>query len=158
VVRNGVLTSAAAVALAAAVLSMPGDLVQRLWAPVSVPLAEGAAMFAPSVVGPVALPNGIVLQTVDTADGTRAEVAALPAGVDTDLRVGDVLLVYAATGEMIESAEAVQALVEKEMSGGITTMGFAVQRDGKMAVGYIGLTDLDEAGLENRDQVLEKKT
>jgi serine/threonine protein kinase len=158
VVRNFVLTSAAALALGAAVLSVPGDLVQRLWAPVSAPLAEGAAMFAPSVVGPVALSNGIVLQTIDTEGGTRAVVAALPAGVDTDLRVGDVLLVYAATGEMIESAEAAQTLVEREVAGGIATMGFAVQRDGKMAVGYIGLTDLDEAGLENRDQVLEKKT
>jgi hypothetical protein len=37
-------------------------------------------------------------------------------------------------------------------------LGFAVQREGKMAVGYIGLSVLGKADLEMNDQVLEKKS
>jgi serine/threonine protein kinase len=152
--RDLLVASAAAVLLLAGLLSLPGDLIQRLWG-TSTDVAAGTA--APSVAQ-VALANGIVLQTVETAHGARAMVYALPEGAETDLQVGDVLLVYAATGEMIDSAHAAQSLLAREMSNGVATFGFAVQRDGKMAVGYIGLAVLGKADLEMQDQVLEKKT
>ena len=68
------------------------------------------------------------------------------------------LLVYAATGELIDSAEAANALLERELAKGVATLGFAVQREGKMAVGYMGLPVLGKADLETQIQVLEKKT
>ena len=106
----------------------------------------------------VELANGIVLQTIQTGNGARALVSVLPAGVTTDLEIGDVLLVYAATGEVIESAEAVSALLEREIANGIATFGFAVQRDGKMAVGYIELPRLGQLDPDPEEQNGENKT
>jgi protein involved in polysaccharide export with SLBB domain len=106
----------------------------------------------------IALANGIVMQTVETAYGQRAVVSALPEGSLTDLQIGDVLLVYAATGEMIDSAQALRDLVEREMASGVATFGFAVHRDGKMAVGYIGLPQLGKADLDGKTQDLENKS
>jgi hypothetical protein len=152
--RDLLVASAAAVLLLAGLLSLPGDLIQRLWGTST----DVAASTAAPPVAQVSLANGIVLQTVETAHGARAMVYALPEGAETDLQVGDVLLVYAATGEMIDSAHAAQSLLAREMSNGVATFGFAVQRDGKMAVGYIGLADLGKADLKLKDQDLEKKT
>jgi hypothetical protein len=157
--RDLLIASAAAVLLLAGLLSLPGDLIQRLWgASSNVELTAGAALTGAEPVAQVSLANGIVFETVETAHGARAMVFALPEDAETDLQVGDVLLVYAATGEMIDSAHAAQALLEREMSNGVATFGFAVQRDGKMAVGYIGLADLGKADLKMKDQDLEKKT
>jgi serine/threonine protein kinase len=151
--RNLAVASAAALVLLAGFLSLPGDLIQRLSGTSTV-----AALSDAPPVAQVSLANGIVLQTVETAHGARAMVFALPEGAVTDLQVGDVLLVYAATGEVIDSAHAAQSLLSREISNGVATFGFAVQRDGKMAVGYIGLADLGKADLEMKDQDLEKKT
>jgi hypothetical protein len=100
----------------------------------------------------------MVLQTVDTANGPRALVTTLPQGADTDLKSGDVLLVYAATGEVIDGAPAVKALLAREAAKGVATFGFAVQRDGGVAVGAIRLPALNEADLQQKDQDLENKT
>ena len=156
--RDLLVASAAAVILLAGLLSLPGDLIQRLWGAPTVPVTAGAALTGAAPFAQVSLANGIVLQTVETAYGARAVVFALPEGAETDLQVGDVLLVYAATGEMIDSAPAAHELLKREISNGVATFGFAVQRDGKMAVGYIGLADLDKADLEVKHQDLENKT
>jgi serine/threonine protein kinase len=156
--RDLLVASAAAVMLLAGLLSLPGDLVHRLSGASTGTVTAGAALTGDAPVAQVSLANGIVLQTVETAHGARAVVFALPDGATTDLQVGDVLLVYAATGEMIDSAQAAQSLLKREISNGVATFGFAVQRDGKMAVGYIGLADLGKADLEVKDQDLENKT
>jgi serine/threonine protein kinase len=156
--RGLLVASVAAVLLVVGLLSLSGAPVNRTTTLAADPVTAGATMTARGSGAPVELVNGIVLTTVETAGGARAMVSVLPEGAMTDLQVGDVLLVYAATGEMIESAEAVNALLEREIANGIATLGFAVQREGKMAVGYIGLSVLGKADLEMKDQVLEKKS
>ena len=156
--RDLLVALAAAVLLLGGLLSLPGELIQRLSGASTTPVTAGAALTDAAPVTQVSLANGIVLQTVETAQGARAMVLALPEGAETDLQVGDVLLIYAATGEMIDSAHAAQTLLAREISNGVATFGFAVQRDGKMAVGYIGLANLGKADLEVKDQDLEKKT
>jgi hypothetical protein len=133
---------------------LPG-LLDRLQGTAPVSVTAGAALTS---AAPVELANGIVLTTVDTAHGARAMVASLPEGLATDLQEGDVLLVYAATGEMIGSAQTVQDLLFRETENGVATFGFAVQRDGKMALGSFGMADLGKADLDVKDQDLEKKT
>jgi hypothetical protein len=59
---------------------------------------------------------------------------------------------------MIESASALQDLLLRETGKGVATFGFAVQRDGSMAVGFLSLPDVNEADLQQKDQDLEKKT
>jgi serine/threonine protein kinase len=157
--RDLLVASAAAVLMLAGLLSLPGDLVHRLWSPAAESMTGSAlAVTAPTQLGQIELVNGIVLQTAITASKTQAVVSYLPEGALTDLQVGDVLLVYAATGEVIESAKAVQILLQREIENGVATLSFAVQRDGKMAVGHMGLLDLGKADLEMKDQGLENKT
>jgi hypothetical protein len=159
--RDLLISSAAAVLLLAGLLSLPGDLVQRLWSPAAVPTTTAGfarVADAAAVEGRVELENGIVLQTIETGDGPRAVVSVLPDTAKSDLQVGDVLLVYAATGEIIESATAVRALLGREAASGVATFGFAVQRDGRMAVGFMQLPDLNEADLKQNGLDLEKKT
>jgi serine/threonine protein kinase len=157
--RDLLVSSAAAVLLLAGLLSLPGDLVQR-FLPAALPTAPEAIAAAGSglAAGQIELANGIVLQTIVTSDGSKPVVAALPAGALTDLKVGDVLLVYAATGEMLDSAAALDALLGREIANGVATFGFAVQRDGAMAVGSFQLPELDAAVLQQKDQNLENKT
>jgi hypothetical protein len=66
-------------------------------------------------------------------------VSVVPAGVTTDLQVGDILLVYAATGAVMNSAESAVMLLQREIDKEVATLDFAVQRDGKMAVASISL-------------------
>jgi hypothetical protein len=108
--RDLLVSSAAAVLLLAGLLSLPGDLVQRF---LPATLSTGAIAVARSglAAGQIELANGIVLQTIVTSDGSKPVVAALPEGALSDLKVGDVLLVYAATGEMLDSATALEALL-----------------------------------------------
>jgi hypothetical protein len=156
--RKVLIASVAAMVLVAGVLSLPGDLLDRIPGQATAPLTAGASLTVEEQLAEIAVVDGIALQTVETVNGTRAVVSALPDGAETDLQVGDVLLVYAATGEMIENAEGAKALLLRESKNGIATFSFAVQRDGKMAVGSIGLRDLGKADLDVKDQDLENKT
>jgi hypothetical protein len=150
--------SVAAVLLVGGLLSLSGALLDRAPRSEAVPASAGMGLNGAASGGQVALANGMLLQTVVTSGGARAVVSALPEGAMTDLQVGDVLLVYAATGEMIDSAEGVNDLLMREIANGVATFGFAVQRDGKMAVGFIGLPEFGKADLDVKDQDLEKKT
>jgi serine/threonine protein kinase len=154
--RDLLVASAAAVVLLAGLLSLPGNLGQGLQ-----PAAATQAVATPELTvaaDRVELANGMVLHTVDTSNGARAVVTILPQGADTDLKSGDVLLVYAATGEVIDGAPALQALLSRETAKGVATFGFAVQRDSGVAVGFIRLPNLNEADLQQKDQDLENKT
>ncbi|MDX5349170.1 MAG: hypothetical protein LPJ95_00485, partial [Paracoccaceae bacterium] len=82
------------------------------------------------VVVEMRLANGMAFNMVDTPTGTQTVVASVPAGAETDLEVGDVLLVYRTTGETIGTTGALSAILERELSGGVATFGFTVQRRG----------------------------
>lgn len=87
------------------------------------------------------LPNGLSFDMVSTPTSVQTVVAAVPGGDVTDLAVGDVLVVYSATGEMLGTATALADILSREMQNEIATYGFAIQRDGKMAAGSFRLPE-----------------
>ena len=94
----------------------------------------------PVVVG-LRLADGLAFDMVETPTGTQTVVAAVPTGAKTDLQVGDVLLVYRPTGETIGTTGALSAILERELSGGVATFGFTVQRRGSTLDATFHLTE-----------------
>ncbi|WP_374645106.1 serine/threonine protein kinase [Tabrizicola sp.] len=87
-------------------------------------------MEALPVVVEMRLANGLAFQMVETPTGTQTLVSAVPAGTATDLEVGDVLLLYRATGETMGTTGALASVLQRELTGGVATFGFTVQRRG----------------------------
>lgn len=99
----------------------------------SAPLTVAATAETPAgktlpVVNMLRLPNGLTFEAVDTATGTQTVVAEVPAGADTTLEPGDVLLIYSASGEMLGSATALGDILKREFRNGVSTYGFVVRR------------------------------
>ena len=87
-------------------------------------------MEALPVVVEMRLANGLAFQMVETPTGTQTVVAAVPVGTVTDLQVGDVLLLYRATGETMGTTSALASILQRELADGVATFGFTVQRRG----------------------------
>lgn len=104
--------------------------------PVAAPVApvaqDAVATTAPArsltVVNALRLPNGMSFEINETETGTQTVVAEIPSGVETNLQTGDVLLVYAATGEMLGNATALRDILQREFGQGVTTYSFVVRR------------------------------
>jgi hypothetical protein len=99
------------------------------------------------VVDQLQLADGLGFEIESLAKGTRTVVATLPQGAvspeDGGLRVGDVLLTYAATGETLIKDTALPEILQREAAKNVATYGFAVQRDGGVAVGSFTLPGTD---------------
>ena len=80
------------------------------------------------MVNSLRLPNGMAFDSVETATGTMTVVATVPDGVDSTLQVGDVLLVYAASGETLGTDTALSEILRREFALGITSYSFVVRR------------------------------
>lgn len=89
------------------------------------------------------LSNGLSFDMISTPTSIQTVVAAVPGGGVTDLAVGDVLVVYSASGEMLGTATALADILAREMKNNVATYGFAIQRDGKMAAGSFQLSEPD---------------
>ena len=148
--RDLLVSSAAAVLLLVGLLSLPGDIFQR-WAP-------SAAVPVTVTADRLELPGGLAFTLVTTPTGVETVVADLGDAGSTDLQVGDVLLVYAATGETLGTAAALPDILRREMAKSVATYGFAVQRQGSMAVGSFRLPRLTEADLRQIELDVERKT
>ena len=98
-------------------------------------------MEALRVVVGLRLADGLAFDMVETPTGTQTVVAAVPTEAKTDLQVGDVLLVYRPTGETIGTTGALSAILERELSGGVATFGFTVQRRGSTLDATFHLTE-----------------
>lgn len=128
--KDVLVTAAAATLLLVGLLSLPG-LFSRADAVPTVTLAAPATAPEPAalpVVNVLRLPNGLTFESVDTATGTQTVVAEVPAGAETTLQVGDVLLVYAASGEMLGTETALRDILQREFSTGVTTYSFVIRR------------------------------
>ena len=92
------------------------------------------------VVARLQLENGLMFEMESTETGTRTVVASVPTSVaDGGLRMGDVLIAYAATGETIGTETALREILLREMANKVATYGFAVQRAEGVAVGSFTL-------------------
>jgi serine/threonine protein kinase len=130
--KDVLTTSAAATLLLVGLLSLPG-LVERgdaeLMVARAVPTADETSTSENlPVVNVLRLPNGLSFEAVETATGTLTVVSEIAAGAETDLQVGDVLLVYAATGETLGTGTALRDILQREFAGGTTTYGFVIRR------------------------------
>ena len=150
--RDLLISSAAAVLLLAGLLSLPGDLVQRFMP------GQPQAVLAETGSDRITLPGGMAFETVKTSSGFQTVVADLGTGIVSDLQVGDVLLVYAATGESLGGATSLADILRGGVAKNIATYGFAVQREGNVAVGSFRMPGLTEADLRLPGQDVETKT
>ena len=150
--RTLLRASAAGVLVLAGLLALPDGLVQRL-VPVQAP-----ALFVASSADLLTLPGGLAFRMVDTGTRVQTVVAALGNVTDSDLQVGDVLLVYAATGESLGSATSLADILRRDAANDIATYGFAVQRKGNVAVATFRLPGLTEADLQSPQTDVETKT
>jgi hypothetical protein len=80
------------------------------------------------VVGELRLPDGLSFAIVPTSTGPQTIVASVPAGSDTGLLPGDVVLEYRPTGEAIDTDTALADILAREAANGVATYSITVQR------------------------------
>jgi glucose/arabinose dehydrogenase len=95
---------------------------------VATPVAAEPVAESLAVVNMLRLPNGMAFEAVETATGTMTIVTEIPVGAETTLQTGDVLLVYAASGETLGTPMALSEILRREFSNGVTTYGFVIRR------------------------------
>jgi len=91
------------------------------------------------VVDRLALAGGLTFEMHETSGATRTVVVQIPADGSTDLQVGDVLMAYSRTGEALGTPTALDDILKREATNRVASYGFAVQRNGGMAVGSFTL-------------------
>jgi tRNA A-37 threonylcarbamoyl transferase component Bud32 len=132
--KDVLVTAAAATLLLVGLLSLPAQF--RKDAAPALPTARAAMASvdpAPAadrlpVVNVLRLPSGLTFEAVETAAGPQTIVAEIPQGTETTLQVGDVLLVYTASGEMLGTANALREILEREFAAGVATYSFVIRR------------------------------
>jgi hypothetical protein len=142
--RDFLLSSTAAVLLLVGLLSLPNMLPRGAEDGTASAATVPAASLAPGPdAAPVAaerqldilpvtnvlrLPGGYTFEVVETATGLQTVVSELPADIQGDLEVGDVLLVYAVTGETLATPTALREILQRDFASGITTYSFVIRR------------------------------
>lgn len=144
--RDFLMSSAAAVLLLVGLLSLPNLLgrgtdgvtstATAATAPTEtlVAVAPAAVEGAPRadellpVTNVLRLPGGYTFDVVETETATQTVVSELPGELQGSIQVGDILLVYAPTGETLATATALREILQREFSNGITTYSFVVRR------------------------------
>jgi Protein kinase domain len=124
----------AALLLLAGLLTLPASL--KLGAAPTVTTAAPAAATpaAPEagvglpVTNMLRLPSGLAFDIVETATGVQTVVSDVPAGYDTDMLAGDILLLYAPSGETLGTATALREILQREFATGVTTYSFVIRR------------------------------
>lgn len=137
--RNLLVMSAAAVLLLAGLLSLPQVL--RPAEPVATatvaptdlatqagPATGDAAGQGLLVTNMLRLPGGLAFEMIETPTGTATTVSAVPEGMGNTVAVGDVLLVYAPSGETLGTGTALRDILTREFATGVTTYSFVIRR------------------------------
>ena len=133
--KDVLVMAAAATLLLVGLLSLPdflpkpGGATAQLAGSAATPTVDQAGENLP-VVNSLRLPNGMAFDSVETATGTMTVVATVPNGADSTLQVGDVLLVYAASGETLGTDTALSDILRREFALGVTSYSFVVRRGG----------------------------
>ena len=131
--KDVLVSAAAAALLLIGLLSLP-DFMPSTGTPVSRPSDSVAVANADQhggsvpVVNALRLPNGLAFESVETATGMMTVVATVPNGADSTLQVGDVLLVYAASGETLGNQSALSDILKREFALGVASYSFVVRR------------------------------
>ena len=144
--RDFLVSSTAAVLLLVGLLSLPGLLSREpqalaptatagtAAADILVPAVPTATAAAPAtqellpVTNVLRLPGGYTFEVIETPNATQTVVSELPADLQGSIQVGDILLVYAPTGETLGTATALREILQREFASGITTYSFVIRR------------------------------
>ena len=111
----------------------PGDVMMALFGtrdPATGAEAENAWVMP--VITRTVLDNGAEFATAFAGSDYRTTVTALPEGVSGDLEVGDVIKTLLATGETVDTRDALSQILDREIMAGTEQFMFAVERDGTM--------------------------
>ncbi|MGL4238143.1 serine/threonine-protein kinase, partial [Tabrizicola sp.] len=81
-----------------------------------------------TVTNMLRLPSGLAFEEVATPAGSQIMVSEVPDEIPTDLKVGDVLLTYASTGETVGTAAALREILQRELESGVTAYSFIIRR------------------------------
>ncbi|WP_333816706.1 serine/threonine protein kinase [Tabrizicola sp.] len=130
--HNLLLMSAAAVLLLVGLLVLLQAL--RSGDPAAAVSSGSVAAVAPAasdsllVTNVLRLPGGLAFEMVDTPTGTETIVSVVPEGSGNTVAAGDVLLVYAPSGETLGTGTALRDILTREFAKGVTTYSFVVRR------------------------------
>ena len=125
------MASAAAVLLLVGLLLLPQALRSGgtgATASVGAATHDAAAPETLLVTNVLQLPGGLAFEMVDTPTGTETIVSNVPDGMGNTVAVGDVLLVYAPSGETLGTGTALRDILTREFTNGITTYSFVIRR------------------------------
>jgi len=78
--------------------------------------------------------NGVAFSAFPSGDSWATVVTAIPAGIETELEVGDTLIAYIPNSTKLETRTALKDLFDSEVASGTTQFSFAVNRDESMWV------------------------
>lgn len=92
------------------------------------------------IVPQISVADGTTLQIVPTKDGVRPMVTAIADGIETELRVADVIEMYIARNEQMEVGEDIGEMLMGEIATGTRLFNFAVTREGSI---WLASLDLD---------------
>jgi serine/threonine protein kinase len=84
-----------------------------------------------SIVPEIAVTNGVTFQIVPTEAGPRPMVTAVPPNTETELRVGDIIQLYLAKGEQVETGADFREILLREIALGTRLLNFAASRNGE---------------------------
>ncbi|MFQ6549509.1 serine/threonine-protein kinase [Aestuariibius sp. 2305UL40-4] len=107
------------------------------------PVVESAVF---QVVRETSLSNGTRFETRYGGETWVTRLVALPEDARTDIKVGDVLMVYMPTSERIAESDSIAEILDREIAAGIRQVPFAVMREGSM---WVVSLDLPTESLEN---------
>lgn len=93
------------------------------------------------IIQKTALLNGISFETRRIDDAWVTTVTDAPASAKSDLKVGDQLIAYMLTSELVDDRTSMKTIMDRELADGKSLFSFAVNRDGTMWI-----ASLDYAG------------
>ncbi len=85
--------------------------------------------------------NGLGFETRRVDDTWVTTVTDVPDTANTDLKVGDEVVAYMLTSELVNDRTSLKAIMNREIAGGTSLFSFAVNRDGVMWITSLDYTD-----------------
>lgn len=93
------------------------------------------------IIQKTALLNGIGFETRRVDDAWVTTVTETPDAVKSDLKVGDQMIAYMLTSELIDDRTSLKTIMDREIADGKSLFSFAVNREGTMWITSLDYTD-----------------
>ncbi|MEL6513588.1 MAG: protein kinase [Pseudomonadota bacterium] len=93
------------------------------------------------IIQDTALLNGAQFETRFVNGAWKTTVVNVPDSLGSELEAGDEIVAYIPTSELIDGRQTLKTILDRELSAGVTSFSFAVQRDGAMWVGALNYSN-----------------